>query len=276
MLILLDGRPLQNAGPVTERSRLVLHVAADLAGRHDLRWLMVMDHTYARGSFPETPGMEIITQRVLPGKLGWRLWYDKLIPRLAKKYGADQVMTTGGVAADTSLPQCLWMPERTDPRNGAAILPLYATRLEESLRRAETIFCYSDVDRDWLAAKDVKVVEKVVVVHPSPLASVTALPAIDRDQVKAEFARGKEYFLADAKGAGEEELVQLLKAFSLFKKRQHSNLQLVIKGLWTEGLQTKLETYKYKEDVHGAPALADNGGGARAGDPRGGGLFDKR
>lgn len=275
MLILLDGRPLQNAGPDAERSLLIVHIAAALAGRRDLRWLLVMDHSFDPGIFPEIRGMDIITQRALPGKLGWRLWYDRLIPRLAKKYRADVVMTTGGVAADTSLPQCLWMPERTDALKGENFLPLYTTRLEESLRRAGTFFCYSVADRDWLAAKDIKAAEKGVVIHPSPLTSIKPLSTIDREQVKAEFALGREYFLADAKGAGEEDLVEVLKAFSLFKKRQHSNLQLVVKGLWTEGLQTKLDTYKYKDEVHGVPVSADKDGRLTAGAYAGLFLFDK-
>jgi glycosyltransferase involved in cell wall biosynthesis len=185
------------------------------------------------------------------------------------------VMTTGGVAADTLLPQCLWMPERADPPKGGNSLPLYTMRLEESLRRAAAFFCYSTPDRDWLVAKDAKVAAKGVTIHPLPLESVTPLSAIDRERVKAEFAGGREYFLADAKGAGEEELVLLLKAFSLFKKRQHSNLQLVVKGLWTGGLQTKLETYKYKDEVHGLPDSGDNDGRLTAGAYAGIFLFDK-
>jgi hypothetical protein len=45
-------------------------------------------------------------------------------------------------------------------------------------------------------------------------------------------------------------VVQLLKAFSLFKRRQLSNLQLVLAGPPTESLRQRLETYKYRSDIH--------------------------
>jgi glycosyltransferase involved in cell wall biosynthesis len=40
----------------------------------------------------------------------------------------------------------------------------------------------------------------------------------------------------------------------LFKKRQLSNLQLVIAGAQTEALRERLETYKYRGDIHWADA----------------------
>jgi glycosyltransferase involved in cell wall biosynthesis len=66
------------------------------------------------------------------------------------------------------------------------------------------------------------------------------------------YAAGKEYYVV----AVEEpklDLINLLKAFSQFKKRQQSNMQMIFAG---EGLKKdfgfieKLETYKYRSDVH--------------------------
>lgn len=199
-----------------------------------------------------------MTRRVLPGKAGWQLWYDVQIPRIAKKLKAGLVMMTGGVTAKTTLPQCVWMPERADPIQGRAY-PLYSGRLTETLPRAEALLCYSDHDREWLSRRDEQAAGKLVVVHPSADASAGPLSMGDREEAKAEFAQGREYFLADASAAKEEELIHLLKAFSLFKKRQHSNLQLVIRGVHDEEMQKKLETYKYREDVHWRlPAGAGN------------------
>ncbi|WP_431212507.1 hypothetical protein ACQ86N_43560 [Puia sp. P3] len=44
-------------------------------------------------------GFSVVARRAIPGKAGWRAWYDWLIPRLAKKYRADAVVLTGGIAA---------------------------------------------------------------------------------------------------------------------------------------------------------------------------------
>ncbi len=45
-------------------------------------------------------------------------------------------------------------------------------------------------------------------------------------------------------------MVYLLKAFSGFKKRQLSNLQLLLAGEPQGDIKEKLETYKYRQDVH--------------------------
>jgi len=45
------------------------------------------------------------------------------------------------------------------------------------------------------------------------------------------------------------EVVSLLKAFSLFKKRQLSNMKLVLMGKATRSIIEKLDSYKYRQDV---------------------------
>ncbi|HLZ87789.1 MAG TPA: hypothetical protein VKQ52_11130, partial [Puia sp.] len=137
MLILLDCRPLQNAGPESEKSRLILSVTAALSREEGLQWLLLVDHTCPAGIFPGLPGHTLLRQRAFPGRTGWRIWYDWQIPRLARKHKAGLVMLTGGVAAGVlPAPQYLWMPERANPGEGRGHLSLYGGRLAESLRRA--------------------------------------------------------------------------------------------------------------------------------------------
>jgi glycosyltransferase involved in cell wall biosynthesis len=253
MLILLDCRALFLAGPDTEKSRLVFSVVTALVRDSQWQWLLVAGPT---DTVPDLPGTRLIRQRVLGGRLGWRIWYDVLLPRLVKKQKAALLITTGGIAAKTPIPQCLWMPERVNPREGRSYPPLYPGRLTESLRRAAALFCYSDRDRDWLVARETGTGNKTVVLHPSPARAAAPLSIDGREAAKAEFAQGREYFLADGTAAGEEGWVYLLKAFSLFKRRQHSNLQLIVKGIPNDGWQKRLETYKYREDVHWRPSTA--------------------
>ena len=132
-------------------------------------------------------------------------------------------MMTGGIAAaSVAVPQYIWMP-----RGG--------------------------VIRRQAGAED-----KMILVRPEPTA--TPLSFAEREAAKAEWAGGKEYFLVLSDGVGQKGIVNLLKAFSLFKKRQRSNMQLVIIDRdppsgrdWKE----KLDSYKYREDLHwvgGAPS----------------------
>lgn len=261
MLILLDCRPLQNAGPASEKSRLILSAVAALARDKTAEWLFLVDHTYRPGQLPDLPEGRMLTLRALPGRPGWMLWYDWQLPRLVKKHKPALVMLTGGIAAGpVPAPQCLWMPERANPRESAGkpINPIYIPRLTNSLRHAETIFCFSEKDRSWLAARGNRDEADIIVIHPAPSASLTPLSVSEKDRIKQEYTQGKEYFFTDAGSAGEEEIVHLLKAFSLFKKRQQSNLRLAIAGTLSPDLELKLQTYKYRQEIHWFdPASAD-------------------
>jgi glycosyltransferase involved in cell wall biosynthesis len=258
MLILVDCRPLQHAGQESERSRLIFWVLSALAREKGAKCLLLVDRGWQQGSFPVIPGSSMLVQRALPGRMGWRWWYDWQIPRLAKKHRPDWVMLTGGVvAAPLSAPQCIWMPVRADPKEPKIGLWLYARRLTDSLHRAESVFCFSQRDLAWLAARIPSGAGKLLLVRPFVRATAP-LSAAEKERIKAEIARGKEFFFVDVADAGAEDVVWLLKAFSLFKKRQHSNMQLVMAGTPMQGLLEKLATYKYGQDVHWCSA-ADAG-----------------
>jgi glycosyltransferase involved in cell wall biosynthesis len=63
---------------------------------------------------------------------------------------------------------------------------------------------------------------------------------------------GQEYFMYAGAIHPRKNLLNLLKAFSIFKKRQRSSMKLVLAGrlAWKYGSFLKdLESYKYREDV---------------------------
>jgi hypothetical protein len=260
MLILLDCRPLQYAGPGSERSRFILAAAAALTRDKAVEWLFVVDHTFRPGMLNGISGDSVLVQRAMSGSFGWRWWYDRQIPRLARQYRADMVMLTGGITAKLSgVPQCLWMPERANPGengNGRIYPSIYKARLAAALQRAAVIFCFTGRDRDWLAGYRPGVEEKILVL-PAAMeedAGVKGpLADAEKEEIKRKYVRGKEYFLADLADAVDEDVINLLKAFSLFKKRQQSNMQLILTGEINGSagvVRQRLETYKYREDVH--------------------------
>ena len=74
----------------------------------------------------------------------------------------------------------------------------------------------------------------------------------EKEAIKTEYSQGKEYFLFVGGIQPRKNLMNLLKAFSLFKKWQRSNMKLLVAGRFAwqyEGLMEKLKTYKYRDDV---------------------------
>ena len=286
MRILLDCRPLQLAGSDSEKYSLIVSAVAGLSGDEAVEWLYLVDHSYRPGMLPGLISDEtrLLTARGLPGPLGWKLWYDWQLPRLVKRHKPDLLMLTGGVTAKPSgARQWIWMPVFANPKDAAgtatpaeATVPVYATRLGSSVRQAETIFCFSEKDRSWLAGRGHIDAANIIIVRPSASLDIHPLAVSDKEAIKQRYTAGKEYFFIPTAGTmtgpGEEQVVQLLKAFSLFKKRQLSNLQLVIAGIQTEALRQRLETYKYRGDLHWVNAGFGNSlAGANAGKRTGAG-----
>ena len=251
MRILLDCRPIQAAGSDSEKNRLIISAVNTLSTGIAVEWLFLVDHTYQPGALPGLPEAHFITARSLPGTLGWKLWYDWQLPRLTKRHKPDLLMLTGGITAKPSATrQCIWMPARAE-----TTIPIYTARLGNSLRHAETIFCFSEKDKTWLAGRGHIDAANIQVIRPSLSADVHPMQLTEKETIKQQYTGGKEYFFVPAAGVGEEDIVQLLKAFSLFKKRQLSNLQLVIAGTHSDTLRERLQTYRYRGDVHwAAPA----------------------
>jgi len=75
----------------------------------------------------------------------------------------------------------------------------------------------------------------------------------ERAHTKSLYAEGREYFISLISGLELSTQIDLLKAFSAFKKRQRSNLGLILATReigFDPGFTGKLDTYKYRADIH--------------------------
>ncbi len=75
---------------------------------------------------------------------------------------------------------------------------------------------------------------------------------VEKTATKNKYADGKEYFVYAGAIHPRKNLINLLKAFSVFKKRQQTNMKLILTGrlAWKyESFAANLKTYKYRNDV---------------------------
>jgi glycosyltransferase involved in cell wall biosynthesis len=73
-----------------------------------------------------------------------------------------------------------------------------------------------------------------------------------REETRQRYTEGKDYFLYTGAIHPRKNLINLLKAFSIFKKRQRSSMKLVLTGrlAWKyDGFLQDLKHYKYRDDV---------------------------
>src|SRR5690606_23946751 len=73
----------------------------------------------------------------------------------------------------------------------------------------------------------------------------------EKDKFLAAFSGGTEYFIAACTALTRQNILSLLKAFSLFKKRQKSGMQLVLvlKEVSIDDCVKDFHLYKYRNDV---------------------------
>ncbi len=72
-----------------------------------------------------------------------------------------------------------------------------------------------------------------------------------KENIKQKYTDDKDFFFFDFDKTNEEKLIVVLKAFSLFKKWQHSKMKLLIvaDSNKIESVEKVCSNYKYKEDV---------------------------
>lgn len=95
--------------------------------------------------------------------------------------------------------------------------------------------------------------QNIEVIYAATDERLKAIDWPEKQSQKMQYTQGKEFFMCNAQGKTYDTLMGLLKAFSTFKKWQHSNMKLLIYGSvffaqkeeWLE----KLSTYKYRDDV---------------------------
>ncbi len=94
--------------------------------------------------------------------------------------------------------------------------------------------------------------DRVQLITPIPFWGAKPLNYAEKMQCQLEYTEGRQFFMLADELQHKEQLLDLLKAFSLFKKRQQTNMKLVLPFSMQEHLSDvakKLATYKFREDV---------------------------
>jgi glycosyltransferase involved in cell wall biosynthesis len=187
----------------------------------------------------------------------WRFWYNFKIPLLIKKYKADIFVSPDGFCSlATKIPQCLVIHDLAFLHD-SSFLDSSRRRFYEKftgafLKKAKTIATVSVYSKNDIVEQYHIPDDKVNIVYSAAKEIFHPLKEELKDQVKSKWTAGKEYFLYAGSIHPRKNLMALLKAFSIFKKRQHSGMKLVLAGrlAWKyNSFLSALKSYKYREDV---------------------------
>jgi len=186
-----------------------------------------------------------------------KYWYDIKLPIGLMKYKPDLlVQTTGFCSLTTSIPQLLILQDLAFKhypnhiaKNQLAYYKYFTQKFIDKSKHIITLSCFSkkDIESSYNVEHN-----KIGVVHSAARPIFKPLDYNEIEQVKDGYADGRAYFLFVGGFHPRKNLMNVLKAFSLFKKWQRSNMKLLIAGAIAaqyDDILIKLKTYKYKDDI---------------------------
>ncbi len=187
----------------------------------------------------------------------WHLRFDDLFPFLLMKQKADLYLSTDG-----------WMPLHTKVKTVNVIhdlnfeyypkdLPFwyrkyyqfYFPRFARKSTRLATVSEYSKSD---IAHKYNIPIEKIDVIYNGCNEKYKEIMPLQQDIIRWEYCFNQPYFVFVGSLHPRKNLINLFKAFDLFKTQSDTGIKMLIVGKkrwWTDEIDLTFESMKYKEDV---------------------------
>ena len=187
----------------------------------------------------------------------WKYWYDIKLPVVLKKHKADVFVSCDGFCSlTTKIPQCLLVHDLSFLHYPAFInrshflfYKYYTPKFIAKAVRVATVSQFSQ--KDIVMQYQVES-EKIDVVYSAAKEIFRPLTELEKQKTKDQYTKGREYFVYAGAIHPRKNPVNLLKAFSAFKKRQKSNWKLVLAGrlAWKyDKFRELLKTFKFRDDV---------------------------
>jgi glycosyltransferase involved in cell wall biosynthesis len=209
-------------------------------------------------------GSFIFSPNVIPVATGpkavnparWFIWYNIKIPGVLKRYKADVFVSPEGLGSlTTTIPQCLLVNDIAFSQSAfmnKSHLLFYRKFTPRFIKKSKVIVTFSDFVKAGIIKQYKTEADKIKVVYSGVNKDFMPLAPEERENVKAKYADGNEYFIYTGEIGSNKNLGNLLKAFSAFKKRQKSNMQLLIAGKpgWKyEEFKKSLRLFRFKDEV---------------------------
>jgi glycosyltransferase involved in cell wall biosynthesis len=187
----------------------------------------------------------------------FKYWYDVKAPLALRPYRPDVwIQPYGFCSLTTRIPQLLLVHDLAFLHHPDQIAWhhrwYYKLFTGIFLKKARQLITVSDFSKHDIIQHYPFAAGKISVVPGAAKNIFQPISWQEKQEVKEKYTAGTEYFVCTGGIHPRKNLLNLLKAFSLFKKWQHSNMKLVVAGrlAWQyDDILEKLKSYKYRNDV---------------------------
>ncbi len=199
----------------------------------------------------------IIVKPAARHALAYLYWYNIAAPLALKKYKPDCWWQPYGFCSlTTGIPQLMVIHDLAYLHHPGFIAwhhrIFYQLFTAKFIKKANSLVTVSEFSKADMVKQFKIAVNKIEVISGAARADFQPIGWQEKEAVKAMHTQGSEYFLFTGGIHPRKNLLNLLKAFSKFKKWQQSNMKLLVAGrlAWKyDSLVEKLKSYKYREDV---------------------------
>ncbi|MEO7529816.1 MAG: glycosyltransferase family 1 protein [Sediminibacterium sp.] len=220
-------------------------------------FLFIFDRSYDARFVYASNVKAVIVSPPARHPLAFIYWYNVRAPLALRAHKIDVWLQPFGFCSlATNIPQVLLVHDLAFIHFPKFIAwyhrKYYRLFTKRFLRKAKRVVTVSEFTKADIIEQYSIPQQKIQVISGAARDGFKPLSWFDREEVKEGFADGREYFLFTGGIHPRKNLMHLLKAFSLFKKWQQSNMKLLIAGrlAWDyEDVLTKLKTYRYRDDV---------------------------
>jgi len=177
-------------------------------------------------------------------------WLNYQVPVFLRRHKADVFLSMEGICSvRTEVPQCLLLSDIGFLQSPAAAKKtgtrFYKKHSAAFLAKAKAVATVSEYLKKKVAGNYKIPEERIAVIRPVVDEIYKPLGWEEQEMIREKYAGGKAYFLCNTNS----NLINLLKAFTFFKKRQKSGMLLLITGNTDESFRKAFETYKLREEV---------------------------
>lgn len=241
-----------------ESANFLCRLFSEITALHkEHTFIFIFDKPYHSSSRFSKNVIPVIKAPVANSPAKWYIWYNIKIPLLLKKYKADVFVCIDGFCSlTTKVPQCfvlndldfLKFPQFVE-RNRVLFSKKFTRRF---VKKAKTIIASSQFLKAEIINRYKSAPGKIQVIYPGRHEDSAVLSIEERESIKEKYANGNEYYVYAGPIDPGKNLMNLLKAFSAFKKRQKSSMRLVIvsrQAQQHEELIASLKLFRFRDDV---------------------------
>lgn len=255
MIIAVNSRFLREAQP-DDLENFITECFSRLAVTYPQhQFIYIFNKPFDKGlNFPKNV-TAVIAGPEIKNTILLQYWLNYKLPALLRKYKAEVFIGMDGMCSlHTKLPQCMLVHDLSFMQYPDLLKKKHVRFLKKFtprfLAKAKNIVTVSQFHRSLIINKFKANTNKIDTIPPGINEIFGPVSFEERELIKEKYAEGREYFFCRGSTGPNSNLINLLKAFSFFKKRQKSNMMLLIAGKTNEQFKQELKTFKFRNEVN--------------------------